>query len=182
MTNRIFVGLDIPNSIKEDIISQRDQIYGLPNDLNWENESKLHITLKFLGDVGENLSDLIFQRMESIQFSKFTVKFDRFSFFKRNGQLSIMFAAIRNNPAILELYKIIEDECNLIGFNKEKRKFHPHITMLRIKGKEDINRLIKFNNTEIKIPEFEVNTFSIYESVLHQTGSEYLKRKSFYLL
>lgn len=182
MTSRLFLGIDLNSSFKQEIIDLRDKIYGVPNDLRWEEEEKLHITLKFLGDVGDNISDLLIQRLQNVELNKFKIKLNAFSFFKKKGKLSILFASIYDNPQVFEIQRIIEDECELVGFEKEKRKFHPHITLLRLKGKEDYRRLIKFNNKEINIPDSEISSFSLYESILQKSGSEYFKRKSFYLV
>ena len=179
MTSRLFIGLDLPHDVKRDLIKLRDDHYGEENPPNWESDDKLHITVKFLGDVGENLTDLIFQRFENLNFSKINAEFSRFGFFKRGGSLKILFASLRKNEKISEFQRLIENECELIGFSKERRKFSPHITLLRLKGHEDLNKLIKYNNLNIDYPEFCFTTFSVYKSELKPTGSEYTKLKSF---
>ena len=97
MTSRLFVALDIPDSALDQLIDLRDKIYGSPNNVKWENEDKLHITLKFLGDVGENVSELILRRFEDIEFPKISSSFSEFAFFKKNGFLKILFADIEEN-------------------------------------------------------------------------------------
>jgi RNA 2',3'-cyclic 3'-phosphodiesterase len=182
MTSRLFISLDIPENSLEELLRQRDEVYGLPNDVKWENKDKLHITLQFLGDIGENISELMIRRFEEIEFAKIIAKFDKFSFFKNHGSLKILFAGFQENQAILEFQEIIKNECELLGFESVNKKFHPHVTLLRIKGKDNINRLVKFNNYDIKGDEFIINTFSIVKSELKPTGSEYSIVKSFKLI
>ena len=95
MTNRLFIGLDFPRNVIHDLINIRDGICGSPNDLNWESEDKLHVTLKFLGDVGKNIEDLLIQRLENFTFNSIKAEFDKFAFFKRNGRLNILFASLK---------------------------------------------------------------------------------------
>lgn len=173
MTSRLFIALDIPENVLDDLIDLRDQIYGTPNDLRWESKEKMHITIKFLGDVGENISELIIRRLEQIDFEKISANFDKFAFFKKNNVLKILFANLQENKVISEFQNIIESESELIGFTKEKRNFRPHLTMLRLKGKEDLNRLKIFNNYQIKNSEFLISSFSLIKSELFSSGSEY---------
>lgn len=173
MTNRLFLALNIPDASLKKLIDLRDKIYGAPNNVKWENKEKLHITVKFLGDVGENILDLILRRLEDIKFSKISSSFTEFGFFKKNGLLKILFAAVDDSTQIQEFYKIINDECELLGFKWENRKFKPHLTMLRIKNNENINRLIVFNKKKIDNIKFDINSFSILKSELKSGGSEY---------
>lgn len=182
MISRLFIALDIPNDEIYKLIDLRDEIYGVPNDLRWEDVTKMHITLKFLGDVGENISELLMRRLEEVEFEKISAKFNKFSFFKKNGSLKILFANLLENKKIIELFNLIEEECGLLGFEKETRKFYPHLTLLRIKDNENIERLLKFNNYQIKNTEFNINSFSVIKSELLRTGSEYTIVKRFNLL
>jgi 2'-5' RNA ligase len=182
MTNRLFISLNISDEVLEKIIKVRDEIYGEENNINWEDREKMHITIKFLGDVGENTKELITNRLDEIVFKKINAEFDKFAFFKRENELKILYASIIQNDCVNLLFNKIEDECGLCGFNKEKRKFHPHITLLRLKGKEDISKLIKFHNHKIELPKFTISTFSLIKSELKPTGSEYTKIKSYNLI
>ena len=87
MTSRLFIALDIPDEGLDQLIDLRNQVYGTPNIVNWESKNKLHITLKFLGDVGENVSELILRRFEGIEFPKISSSFSKFAFFKKNDVL-----------------------------------------------------------------------------------------------
>jgi RNA 2',3'-cyclic 3'-phosphodiesterase len=182
MTSRLFISLDIPENNLEKLLRQRDEIYGLPNDVKWENKDKLHITLKFLGDVGENITELMIRRFEELEFNRIRAKFDKFSFFKNNGSLKILFAGFQENQAIIEFQEIIKKECELLGFESVNKKFHPHVTLLRIKDKENISRLVNFNNYAIEGDEFIIKKFSIVKSELKPSGSEYNIVKSFKLI
>lgn len=182
MTNRLFISLDIPEDILDNLIKQRDEIYGEHNFVSWEKKEKMHITLKFLGDVGDYTTDLLITRLDEIVYNEINIEFDKFAFFKKQNMLKILFASIIENERVTELFDKVENECELCGFKKEKRKFHPHITLLRLKGKEDLNNLIKFQNVKIELNKFTVRTFSLLKSELKPTGSEYTKIKSYKLI
>ena len=181
MTNRLFIGLDLPESTIEYITNLRNEIYGSSNNIKWEGEDKLHITIKFLGDVGENLLELIKDRLENIELFQIEAELNGFNFFVKNNNPNILYIGLKENSDIKKLHSEIEDECELLGFTKEKRKFKPHLTLLRIRGKEDLNQLNKFNNLSIE-HKFKISSFSLIKSELKPTGSEYTIIKSFKLI
>ena len=43
MTNRLFIALDILSNVIHDLISLRDEIYGLPNNVRWVKEDKIKV-------------------------------------------------------------------------------------------------------------------------------------------
>ena len=96
--------------------------------------------------------------------------------------MKILFAGFQENPAIIEFQNIIKNECKLLGFDFDNKRSYPHVTLLRIKGQEDISRLINFNNCIIKCDKFTIDTFSIVKSILKPSGSEFNTIKSFNLI
>ncbi len=66
MTNRLFIALNIPQLIKDNILEIRNTIYGLEKNVRWEKDEKLHLTLKFLGDVETTKNEEILFRINSL--------------------------------------------------------------------------------------------------------------------
>ncbi|MBK8946837.1 MAG: RNA 2',3'-cyclic phosphodiesterase [Ignavibacteriae bacterium] len=178
MTNRLFVAYDLPIDTLDFITNKRDEIYNSSNLVNWESNEKLHITSKFLGDVGDYLTELIIDRFENLQLNSVKCEFSEFNFFKKNGELKILYAGIKQNDEFSKNQNIIENECGLLGFEKEIRNFKPHLTILRIKGNEDFEKLYKFADSKIE-HSFLINTVSLVKSELKPSGSEYTILKSF---
>ncbi len=182
MINRLFISLDLPDSVKEQLISERDKNVNTPNNIKWEHDDKLHITLKFLGDVGENITELMEHRFNEIVIEKIKCEFTNFSFFAKNGIPKILFAGFKENDELINVHKKIEKECELLGFSREKRRFMPHVTLMRIKENTNVSLLKNINNHPINIEPFNIETFSLMKSTLKPTGSVYSKVKSFKLL
>lgn len=181
MTNRLFIALNLPEPTIEYITKLRDDTYNSSAKIKWESEDKLHLTMKFLGDVGDYITELIIDRMEMLPFHKIETEFTEFGFFKRNNELKILYAGIKENSEMTKLHSKVEEECGLLGFEKEPRKFKPHLTLLRIKGYEDLYQLVNFNKKKIN-HKFAINSFSLLKSELKPTGSEYSIIKSFNLI
>ncbi len=181
MTNRLFVGLDLPQATKDYIAEQRNKIYGKPNVISWESDENQHITLKFLGDVGENITELICDRFDNILATPIEAEFSNFNFFKKNDKLKILYLGLKDSPKITNLFSIIEDECELLGFPKEKRKFKPHLTLLRVRENTDKSGLEKFNSYNLEHG-FIIDSFSLFKSELENNHSKYTVLRRFKLI
>ncbi len=182
MTHRLFIALEIPNEAIDKVLQIRDEIYGVPNNVRWESKNKLHLTLKFLGDVGENMTELIINQLDNIIFDKFSTEFSHFGIFKRNNFPNILWVGLKESKKLIDIQNKVEEDIELLGYEKERRKFKPHITLLRLKGKEDLNRISDFQKYTLPKINFDIEKILLLKSILKPSGSEYSVIKSFNLI
>ncbi len=182
MTNRLFVALEIPSTVLDELIEIRNKIYP-DSGVRWEAKEKLHITLKFLGDVEDSLNDSIIKMIEERISGKkrFNLFFEKFGLFKKDGKPRILWVKTNDSNVLEEVQKEIEEGCSELGFKKEERKFKPHLTLLRVRGSEDFRKIYSFTNEEIPEINFAVSEIALIKSELKQSGSVYHTIKSFYL-
>ncbi|MBI9070331.1 MAG: RNA 2',3'-cyclic phosphodiesterase [Melioribacteraceae bacterium] len=181
MTNRLFIALEIPSEILDEIIIIRDEFYDEP--VKWEKRDKLHITLNFLGDVSETNTEKVIKTLQSVMSNKyrFELQFLRFGLFYRNDNPSILWVGLNHSNELLKIYNEINVELEKIGFQKEKRKFNPHLTLLRLRGRENIDKVINLSKVEIEEGNFTASNISLFKSKLLPGGSVYEKVESFEL-
>jgi len=183
MTNRLFIALETPGEILNDIIAKRDSVYGTENRVKWEPEEKLHITLKFLGDTDVNLNSAICSCIKEIvkRHKPVELEFTKFGMFYRNANPSILWLGLKKNVALKELFLELDSEISSFGFAKENREFKPHLTILRIKGNEDIGKLNKIvAEPEVSL-KFEARKIILFKSSLLKSGSVYEEIENFIL-
>lgn len=182
MTNRLFITLDIPNETIEKIVELRDALYN-DKQPRWEGRDKLHITLKFLGDTDVYLLPEIEELLKNVsrKFNEINLLFDRFGIFYRNKLPKILWLGAEENKELLDLQNQIDQKCVRLNFEKEKRSFHPHLTLLRVKGYENLVQLEKMKQTKITPLIFASKTISLMKSELKPGGSVYSIIKSFEL-
>ncbi|MBZ0180638.1 MAG: RNA 2',3'-cyclic phosphodiesterase [Melioribacteraceae bacterium] len=180
MKNRLFVALDIPNDILDQIIIIRDSIY-TDTHPKWELKHKLHITLKFLGDVERNLLDeIIYALSSSIKLKKkLPLEFEKFGLFYRGQNPSILWCGLKKSETLYEIVKNIDSEFHKLGFRKDIFRFKPHLTLLRIRGNENISMIKKFIDYRMNGLTFIAERISLYKSELKPSGSVYTRLKSF---
>ena len=134
----------------------------------------LHFTLQFLGEVSEELSGKVGEKLSSIEFSKFSVKFQGIGVFPKPKFPRIIWvgtdAAGGENLAYLA--KKVEHVLDPLGIKSDK-PFKPHVTIFRIKNKiGDISEELK-KFERLDFGEQQVNQIKFKMSVLERTGPIY---------
>ncbi|NMB82666.1 MAG: RNA 2',3'-cyclic phosphodiesterase [Ignavibacteria bacterium] len=177
---RTFIALEIPDIVLDEIIMVRDKLLYNAGRLRWESKDKMHVTLKFLGDTDQNKVEDIFNSIKrvALNFSKFNLELDRFGFFKSNGIPKILWAGLKENLELEKFVREIDILCTEFGFEKERRKFKPHVTMLRIKNENIIKDVIAFENYKLPDLKFKGEKIILFQSILQSGGSIYKPIKS----
>jgi len=171
MTNRLFIALKLPLEVREEIVSITRQVYRGTGNLKWEPVEKLHLTVKFLGSVDESrtneISNLLTDCAEG--FSKIKASYDRFGFFLPR----ILWVSLKTENHLFQLVERIEEQFSGIGFEKEKRRFKSHITLLRMKEEPGPSFIDAFRNYTLPQREFEITEAALIKSTLKPSGSVY---------
>ena len=143
MKIRLFVALIFKERLLNEIIDFRESIYPNDNKTKWEGKDKLHLTLKFLGNVSEEKIPEINQKLEDIlkKHNRIEIKFSKFGIIKKYSTPKILWIGIQQTKYLINLFNDLNDGLSDIGFEKEERRFRPHITLVRLKGNEDISKL-----------------------------------------
>ncbi len=177
--NRLFIALKLPVLIVDKINELRKSIYDFDDLGKWEPKDKMHLTLKFLGDTEEKETALIINKLEEIvsKYSKFDLGLGEFGFFLPR----ILWIKLKVKPVLFSLVNQIEESFTELGYEKEKRSFKPHITLLRIKKNVSDEFVAGF--TDFKVPDinFFCDEIALVKSDLLSRGSVYTDLKVFKL-
>ncbi len=174
---RIFVAVDISEAAKELVGKHQEELKkGFPTvRVGWEKREKLHLTLKFLGEIDdERLAELeVIVKKTAQKFSKFKLFLRNNGVFPNKKRAKILWFGIDDKKGSLtEIKENLEAELEKLGFAKEKRRFKPHLTIARLR--EPSKDLVsKHLENKIEPVGFEVSGIVIYESELRPTGSVY---------
>lgn len=180
---RLFIALNIPDDIKEKIINLRNSVIPNPMDYKWESIDKLHLTLKFIGEVEENLAEEISKELDFIAlYNTFNCSFTKFGFFYSGGKPVILWLGLRINREIFNLVDELNSKLIKFDIEPEKRKFKPHLTLMRIRKKIDKNFIYSFENCKLPETEFITNSVSLIKSELQTDSSKYTKIKNYNLM
>jgi len=182
---RTFIALELPELELKKIIDIKNNYIEDYHKIKWEPINKLHLTLKFLGDTDENIIPAINSELENIlkNYEVFELTFEKFGLFIKDKKPRILWVGLKENKKLTNLAQEIDNVISKFGFEKEKRKFIPHITLLRIKDKDEKFYKDFYKLTQVEIPEinFYADKITFFKSTLLTTGSVYEPIKNFYI-
>ncbi|MBX2976227.1 MAG: RNA 2',3'-cyclic phosphodiesterase [Ignavibacteriaceae bacterium] len=181
MKHRLFIALKIHESVKDEIINRRESLCDEKSlKWKWENRSKIHATIKFLGDVEKNKVNGIISLLDFLEEEiSYSCQLTNYGIFYRNKIPAILWQGFEIEQRINELVKKVNDKLFLIDIEREVKSFKPHLTLLRLRGNEDDKSLEKFKSASFPRFDFIISEASLYESRLTPRGSIYKEIKNY---
>lgn len=180
---RIFCAVDLPDDVREraaaHISHLRESTTSTttpPLKISWEQAEKLHLTVKFLGELEvariEALTRAVKRAAESVE--NFAATLAEAGAFHTRGNPRVLWLGLRDETnRLATLYERLEEECALEGFPREARPFHPHITIARIRipNAAPARHLAKLHReTGFAPASFNVNELIVMQSQLGAAG------------
>jgi 2'-5' RNA ligase len=180
---RLFTALLIPDEIKQELLTTCSSLVDDYEQYRWESSEKIHLTLKFIGEVKEVLiepikNDLAFTE----EFKHFNCSITRFSFFFRNGEPKILWMGLNTDERIHKLVEELNRRLSIFSIPIEKRRFKPHLTLLRLKRDPGEEFIKKFKEHSFEEINFKLKTLALVKSELFQTGAQYTEIKKYNLI
>jgi len=172
---RLFFGTFVDGSLFSqfypELISEMEEVVRG----KWTENFNLHFTYKFLGNVEESKIPEIKDSLADILIEYDSpLKIANLGAFPSVKKPKIVFAKIFNpGKTVFSHFQQIEAKMLKLGYPLEKKKFFPHITLLRVKviNSGFVDKFKSFEETPIGImPSYKV---SLVESTLTQTGPIY---------
>jgi RNA 2',3'-cyclic 3'-phosphodiesterase len=176
---RVFFAIELPSEVKERAAEAITRLRGAAPEVraSWERVEKLHITLKFLGEIAhERLSALSAAGTRAAQSSQpFRLTLEGAGAFPPRGNPRVLWLGIRDSSGVLaELHGRLEEECARAGFAREERPFHPHLTLARIRAPQGARHLAKLHlETDFSPVEFDAGSLVLMRSELGPGGSRH---------
>ena len=180
---RAFIAVNIPLEVKgnlqEEIGRLRTLIRGGP--VRWVRPEGIHLTLKFLGEISNsNLGEIgqVLER-EVNRHPFFTLRVGGFGCFPNRRRPRVLWIGItEENGTLAQVQTAIEEKLVPLGFGKEGRPFHPHLTLGRVRRNISMSELPQLQDAVDEfvvgqIGHFEVSEIHLIRSILKPSGAEY---------
>jgi RNA 2',3'-cyclic 3'-phosphodiesterase len=179
---RLFVALDLPDQVRHSIAELIAKLQPKSRAARWIKPENLHITLKFIGHVGNEKLSPIQTALLSIRIAQSVeLHFRGMGFFPNEHHPRAFWCGIASSPNLADLATDIDRALVPLGIEAETRPFTPHLTLARFKSDEGIREVVH-TATDMKSTDFgaaiETN-FHLYESLLKSTGAQYNRVASF---
>jgi 2'-5' RNA ligase len=170
---RTFVALELSESARTGILSVVDELRRRGIRASWARESTLHLTLKFLGDVEERALPEVVEAVSraSRQVSSFTLETRSLGAFPSPQRPRVLWVGVEAPDALYQLARDVDAELGRLGFPRERKRFHPHITLGRVRDERAASVLSVFEDMSVPREVTEVRELRVMKSTLRPQGA-----------
>ena len=131
-----------------------------------------HLTLKFLGEVPDDKVDELKDRLRQVKFEAISASTDKIGVFPTESYTRVVWVGLKDGDKIIEIQQRVEKA--LEGMFPKDNRFHPHITLARVKFvKDKVNFIKKLREIKVEPKEFSINGFKLVKSTLTPEGPVY---------
>jgi 2'-5' RNA ligase len=174
---RCFIAIELPDSVKSSLSRLQDELKKCNADIRWVNPGNVHLTLKFLGNIKEEMLQTIINGIEKVCRSRnpFNLEIKGIGMFPNAKSPRVLWLDVENNSLIMSLQADIEKEMGKAGFKQEERKFKAHLTIGRFRsssGREDIFKAVSAHEKD-SFGIINVNSMSLMKSDLNPDGARH---------
>jgi 2'-5' RNA ligase len=126
---RLFVALDLPWTLRQRLAALAGQ--GIPG-AKWVPPENYHLTLRFIGEAPRHRAEEIDLVMAGLKARDFALTLAGVGTFEKGGRPVSLWVGVERNPQLDHLRGKIETALQRIGFEPERRRFMPHVTLARL--------------------------------------------------
>ncbi|MGV8997741.1 MAG: RNA 2',3'-cyclic phosphodiesterase [Parvibaculaceae bacterium] len=173
---RLFTALEIPDEIAERLLPLQRGIEGA----RWIERESFHITLRFAGDVPENIADDIDVELGRITFAPLTLTLEGVGTFG-GAEPHAIYAGVKADEHLAILQGRHESAVRRVGLKPEPRAFMPHVTLARLPRHVDLGEVASFiaANNLLATPAFAVPRFILYSAKGQVGGGPYVAERAY---
>ncbi len=176
---RLFVAIDLPSRFVDQLLSVVTVLCSSQARLSIVGRESYHITLKFIGEVQEPKVNEIIVALDKVKSPSLNLNIGSVTP-DNNKRPRVIWSDIDDEEnRCRALVKAIDESLLPLGIPKEKRAFHPHITIARVKQFH-----VSLLDVLERIPEckgaFESSEFVLKKSELTPSGPIYTDLSYFF--
>jgi 2'-5' RNA ligase len=175
---RLFIAVDLPVDAKEHLAELAG---GLPG-ADWVEPERYHLTLRFLGDVEGSACNDLREGLSALRARSFYLTLRGLGVFPLRGDPETLWVGTERNEALRSLRNKVESLVVRNGQPPESRKFHPHVTLAKVRGSrpEWVGAFVA-GHSLFSTPEIAVQSVSLFSSQLTSDGSVYTLEREYRL-
>ncbi len=175
---RLFIAIELPDAIKAEIARVQQQLEASGAGANWTRPEGIHLTLKFLGEVPDAKAQEILAAMAGAARGTGTLslKVEGAGAFPNVKVPRVLWLGLSGDIERLSvLQEAVEDAMERLGFDREERKFSPHLTLARIKFPKprDNWAAVIDGIRNVDLGGFTADRLSLMKSELRREGAVY---------
>lgn len=166
---RLFAAIEIPEQMRVRLSLMQGGVPGA----SWSKTENLHLTLRFIGEVGEVMAGDIDDALGSLRAQSFDVTLKGAGEFGGREPHALWVGAAPCE-GLMRLVTKIEHALQRLGLEAETRKYFPHVTLASLKKAPVANvREFVMHHALFDSGVFSVRSFALFSSHKSAKGSLY---------
>lgn len=180
-TRRLFCAVELTEEARAAAFAHLTRLratLAAPARVSWERAEKLHLTLKFFGEVeagrAEALAAALARAAEGAR--PLALRLEAAGVFPSAARPNVIWLGVSDEAGgLARLHARVGEECAGAGFPRERRPFHPHVTLARVRQADGETRRLARRHVELGFGpvQFEAGEIVLMRSVLGPGGSVY---------
>jgi len=179
---RSFIAVELPDELKLALTRLQDQLKsGGQAPVKWVDPYRIHLTLKFLGDISTDMVGRITAALERAAggITPFHLEAKDLGAFPNLKRVQVVWMGIGGEvDRLSHLQQRIESSLAPLGFVPESRPFTPHLTLARLRDRatpderQSLGQLIAGTRFEA-VYSIDVDSIQLMRSQLTREGAVY---------
>jgi 2'-5' RNA ligase len=181
---RAFLAIELPDRVRTALAETVARLRKARVNASWVTPDRMHLTLRFLGDVTEDAARELAKRLRDDYRPAVPpeLRVQGIGAFPKLSRPSVVWAGVVEDGHSLATAQRIAEECAQgIGLAPEPKPFHAHVTLCRVKSGQGIADLIGRMEREAGLDAgaFTARAVSLFSSELTGKGPVYTRIEEF---
>lgn len=180
MTARLFIGVPVAPAVAGELAGTCESLARRATSqqvaMRWLAPAAYHVTLRFLGWTRRETIPAIEEAMRRAVAHASTgplrFRCERLGAFPSPARATVVWAGVEDGPGLATLAAALERELVPLGFAAERRAFHAHVTIARLREPTRVDHVLLPFSEQV-FSETRCDSLSLFESITKPSGSEY---------
>ncbi len=189
---RMFIAIEVPDATREALSAFCERLRDAGVRARWVKPAAMHLTLRFLGDITSEQATALCEALRNnlANVSGPTLLIRGLGAFPSLNKAAVFWAGVETTAGNLARVQAgTESSAQAIGLAQEKKPFHAHITLARLRGRREASTLataaapyLEPGMTPVFGHEFTASNVVLFSSTLTRRGPIYRPVEEFSLL
>ena len=175
---RLFIAIDPPEEAKQILAETINELEkSIPKGVRWVQPHRIHLTVKFLGNVSNSALDDILtaieQASDDFQDGNFNLNLFGLGVFPNRSRPRVLWGGVQGDlDSLKKLHHEVDSAVSRLGFSLDQGPYQPHMTLGRPRNSVPQQRLSLIGDTISNWPSLRPVTWKVDSVHLIQSVSE----------
>lgn len=181
---RLFLAINFDPAMRAAVHAAAAPLRAAAPELAWVDASRLHLTLKFLGEQPDDAASRVAAALDEVAagHAAFPSSLGDFGAFPNFRRARVVWIGMEADPRLELLHHDVEVACDRLGVPVEARAFRPHVTLARVRQAPGVESLRALSREARRASRSRfataVRSIDLMRSTLRPEGAAYARLHS----